>query len=180
MVRVSMVAAVVVMACGGGRPAEPVADAGAGGGLGGGAGGAGGGAPVVVGPALEVHATRSGAHLEVTVTGRSFGPVLGYAFALKFEGLAPQGEATTALALGPVSAGEAMYLTRLSTGVLRVGGVRQGLAAGERVIDAETELTRQRFDVTHDAFTLTLADVSVRRANGDGVVVTAVGAGGAR
>jgi hypothetical protein len=127
------------------------------------------------GAALLTRATVTGTDVDVSIVGRSLGPILGYAFTLRFDGLTPQGDAAAEEALGPSTAGEAVYLAKLRDGALVIGGARQGSAAGERAVDQETVLTKLRFTLTGAAASLKLGATSVRRANGDGVVHAAGG-----
>jgi hypothetical protein len=127
------------------------------------------------GPALLARATVNGGDVEVQVIGRSLGEVLGYAFTVRFDGLQANGDAIVAEAIGPNAYGEAVYLSRLSGGALAIGGARQGAAAGGRQLDAETELARLKLRLTGETAALRLGGTSVRRVNGDAVVVAAAG-----
>jgi len=131
--------------------------------------------PVASGAALLTRATISGSDVDVTVVGRALGPVLGYAFTLRYEGLTPQADATVPEALGPNAYGEALYLKKPGTGTLAIGGARQGAAAGEKTISDETVLAELKLTLTGTDAKLSLTGTSVRRANGDAVVAAVAG-----
>lgn len=133
---------------------------------------------VADGAALFTRAELKGSELEVTVVGKKLGAVLGYAFRLQVDGATASGDGVAVEALGPNAFGEALYFSRGTS----IGAARQGAAAGARTIDDETVLARMRIAVGDAAVQLKLTDTSVRRANGDGVVVALGGGqlGGAR
>jgi hypothetical protein len=131
------------------------------------------------GAALFTRGDLTGKELNLTVRGRKLGAVLGYAFTLELEGLTLNGEPDVEPVLGPNAFGEALYLSRVNPSSFVAAGARQGPAAGDRVVDDETVLARMKLTLGDGPAQVRLSRTSVRRANGDGVVIS-VGGGGVR
>jgi hypothetical protein len=129
------------------------------------------------GAALFTRGELLGRELQLTVLAKELGPVLGYAFTVELEGLAFDGEPVAEAALGPNAFGEAVYLAKTGPASLAVGAARQGAAAGERTLDGETALARMKLALGEGPSRVRLVRPSVRRANGDGVVVALSGGG---
>lgn len=111
------------------------------------------------GAALFTRAELRGDELAVAVVGRKLGPVLGYAFRLDAEGAT-----VPDAAVEPVLS-NAMWFTRGG----RVGAALRGT---EQAVEDETVLARWTLKVGDAPVRLRVVASSVRRANGDGVIVS--------